>query len=243
MNFFFQETQDQTQDEDCLDEQEALQDKVEEHEIVPNLVPEKQDMTPRHTDKNFTFPTRASAKRHRSISPDEANINKHLKQASDALKTFAAKSQSQTLHDAPALYGNLLATKLRQMKPRTQIILQNKIDNLVFEAQLSELDDVGAPVGRSVTCNFISQNTPAQYNSSSNSQFSYSSNYVPSPAPSPASQNNDNLNINSQCVETTVCAPSPPLSHILQQNDNVDINSQPNDQLLRTYYSNAHTLL
>jgi hypothetical protein len=64
------------------------------------------------------------------------------------------------LQDQPALYGQLLAAKLRRLKPRSQIILQNKIDNLVFEAELNEIDRANATfVGRSVIPNFIATNS------------------------------------------------------------------------------------
>jgi hypothetical protein len=125
-------------------------------------------MTPsKPEDTNFALPQRTVGNK-RKIGLIEANVSKHLKQTSDALKTLTNKSQSQKLQDQPALYGQLLATKLRRLKPRSKIILQNKIDNLVFEAELSEIDSANAPfVGRSLIPNFIAinSNSPAQYSS------------------------------------------------------------------------------
>jgi hypothetical protein len=154
-------------------------------------------------DTNFALPQRTVGNK-RKIGLIEANVSKHLKQASDALTTLTNKSQSQKLQDQPALYGQLLATKLRRLKPRNKIILQNKIDNLVFEAELSEIDSANARfVGRSLVPNFIAinSNSPAQYSSPSSSQFSSSSTYVPSPGPSPNSGANDNLNMSSQSTD------------------------------------------
>ena len=133
---------------------------LEEQGNEPNLVREtRQDINknPERGYTSFVLPQSAPGnKRKVGPNPVEANLAKHLKQASDALTTLTTKSQTKTLQDAPALYGQLLAAKLRSLSQRTQLILQNKIDNLVFEAELNEIDSSGATGGRSVTTNVIS---------------------------------------------------------------------------------------
>ncbi|XP_048526258.1 uncharacterized protein LOC125505786 [Dendroctonus ponderosae] len=243
----------ETKEANSRNEQDLLQhEEVEEHTNEPDHETIK-DVAPKRIDANFTFPPRALGNKRR-IGPNitEANINKHLKLASDALATFAAKSQPQIVQDSPALYGKLLAMKLRQLKPRTQIVLQNEIDNLVFQAQLSEIDSVGTTAGRSVTTNFISQNSiPAQYSSPSGSHFSSSSSCVGYPAPahfskenlnsnSPepfqTSQENDNQHLYSQSI-------SKPVSVGTTGDPNFYTSSPSNNTSLLTYYTNVHDLL
>jgi hypothetical protein len=56
-------------------------------------------MTPsKPEDTNFALPQRTVGNK-RKIGLIEANVSKHLKQASDALTTLTNKSQSQKLQD------------------------------------------------------------------------------------------------------------------------------------------------
>lgn len=93
-----------------------------------------------------------STRHTRKLSGDfiETDVRKHLKKASDALATLNTSTKSQ-IQDAPALYGQLLVAKLRKLSHRSQIVLQNKIDNLIFEAELNEVDNSYTAVTRSVT--------------------------------------------------------------------------------------------
>ncbi|XP_060523693.1 uncharacterized protein LOC132700408 [Cylas formicarius] len=50
------------------------------------------------------------------------------------------REQFQEAPDSCELYAQLLATKLRGLPERSRLVLQNKIDNLVFQAELKELD-------------------------------------------------------------------------------------------------------
>lgn len=120
-------------------------------------------------DRNmFSVPTSPTMKRKQKIhqSVDSQLLSKHLKQASDVLQSLVKKpnlQQNQKVDDGPALYGQLLADKLRQLSPRNRLLLENKIDNLVFEAQFQELDSVTqSNFPRIITYNTISSPSSSQ---------------------------------------------------------------------------------
>ncbi len=62
------------------------------------------------------------------------------------LTSKQANIEQRQNDDAPALYGKLLAQKLRKLPSRARLILQNKIDNLVFEAELNHAGSSSAYV-------------------------------------------------------------------------------------------------
>lgn len=94
------------------------------------------------TFTNFTLShSRPTSKRKDAPTKSDINISKHLKQAGDALSSLVSSKYKSKPQDSQELYGQLLAQKLKRLSHRTQIILQNKIDNLVFEAELKEIDE------------------------------------------------------------------------------------------------------
>lgn len=64
-----------------------------------------------------------------------------MKKAYDALENISqnAKLRKQEQLDECALYGQLVASKLRNLSTVGRLTLINKIDNLFFQAQLNEL--------------------------------------------------------------------------------------------------------
>lgn len=159
----------------------------------------------------------------------EANVTKHLKQASAALEALSrsrAQSNQQQLEDAPALYGQLLAEKLRRLPKRNRIVLQNKIDNLVFEAELEVVDDLasGRPDSSNENISFVQ--TPLT---------SPSENYISSAVSSPS-------NAPSPVFYTSSDNPR----HFPQTNYNSSSQEYGLPQTmttLSTFYSNAHKVL
>jgi len=90
----------------------------------------------------FSVPQTPTMKR-KQRNVDSQLVSKHLKQASDVLQSLVKKPnvpQNQKVTDGPELFAQLLAEKLRQLSPRTRLLLEHKIDNLVFEALIQEMD-------------------------------------------------------------------------------------------------------
>lgn len=71
------------------------------------------------------------------------SIEKNMKKAYDALETISqnSKQRKQEQEDECALYGQLIASKLRKLSNLSRLTLINKIDNLIFQAQLNELSN------------------------------------------------------------------------------------------------------
>lgn len=92
----------------------------------------------------FSVPQSPTMKRKLQKSVDTSQlVTKHLKQASDVLQSLVKKPNSQqnkNVADGPELYAQLLAEKLRQLSPRNRLLLEHKIDNMVFEALIQEMD-------------------------------------------------------------------------------------------------------
>jgi hypothetical protein len=87
--------------------------------------------------QTFKSPQTQPHKRKRATvvdrTQDPAEIHKCMKQASSALgKAMGRLSAPENVPDDCALYGQLLASKLRAVEPRTRAIIMNKIDNLLF---------------------------------------------------------------------------------------------------------------
>lgn len=244
-DYVLQETQIEgsLEDETSQGEQEAFHDQEEVgQENEPNLIrgiTEDKCLKPENT--HFASPVNK-----RKLRPNQAelSVKDHLKQATHALSTLTSKRQSQTLQDRPALYGQLLATKLRRLSRRTQVILQHKIDNLVFEAELSELDCLNDTTGSSVG-KFISPVSPVT-NSSSCSLLSHSPNNVASP--SPVYVNSPGPRYIASPVPGYVASPAPgyvasPAPDDTNNSQANYENTQSGDATLLTYYSNADGFL
>ncbi|KAL4119781.1 hypothetical protein QTP88_012553 [Uroleucon formosanum] len=92
----------------------------------------------------FSVPQSPTMKRKLQKSVDTSQlVTKHLKHASDVLQSLVKKPNSQqnkNVADGPELYEQLLAEKLRQLSPRNRLLLEHKIDNMVFEALIQEMD-------------------------------------------------------------------------------------------------------
>lgn len=92
-----------------------------------------------------TPPSASTNKKARTIRQEDV-VNKHLRHATEVLGSLRGKQQSRQVDpDTCTLYGQLLAAKLRKLSKRNRIILQNKIDNLVYEAELNELEYSPSP--------------------------------------------------------------------------------------------------
>lgn len=174
------------QDEVPQNEQEVSYDveEIEQHNELVNEI-KQDDHKILKRDTNHILP-QSTSKNKRKIDHDfleVLDVNKHLKQATNALKTLAAP-QVQPPQDSFALYGQLLADKLRRLSKKNQIILQNKIDNLVFQTEFSEIENEST-------------------SSTSKSNLFSSLSYVPSSSPL-ISQENIDPNINLQSINTSV---------------------------------------
>lgn len=91
------------------------------------------------TAKEFLSPKQGQENRKRRKNVDD-EIQKRMKQAADVLQIL----QNLPLHqeekkDECELYSQLLASKLRNLSAKTRIIVTNKIDNMIFEAEMQEM--------------------------------------------------------------------------------------------------------
>lgn len=91
------------------------------------------------------FPAQIAKKKRKSKSStdnDEA-IMKYIKQASETLEAISKQPPSppEQVRDEYSIYGELLAIKLRALNPKRRKILQNKIDNIVFQEEMKELGE------------------------------------------------------------------------------------------------------
>lgn len=95
-----------------------------------------------YTEENrtvFSVPQNLSSRRKRAAHQNADNqlVTKHLEKASEVLQHLAARStlqEKQQMSDGPSF------VKLRKLSPRARLLLQNKIHNLVFEAELQDFD-------------------------------------------------------------------------------------------------------
>lgn len=167
-------------------------------------------------DRNmFSVPQTPTMKRkqksHQSV--DSQLVSKHLKQASDVLQSLVTKpnlQQNQKVEDGPALYGQLLAEKLRQLSPRNRLLVEHKIDNLVFEAQLQQFDSV-------TQSNFPRIVTVPSPCSSQESWMSIGSAYSPhqsSHTPSPRVFSTPPPTTNQMYTQPPIISPSQPQQHV-----------------------------
>lgn len=100
----------------------------------------------------FQSPPSCNLKRKSAAIVTNNEIQRKVKHACPAL---AEMSQCHHKHGADecSLYGALLAIRLRSLQKRTRKILINKIDNLVFEAEMGEMDNV--PISSSQTWSYV----------------------------------------------------------------------------------------
>jgi len=120
----------------------------------------------------FSVPQSPTMKRKLQKSVDTSLlVTKHLKQASDVLQSLVKKPNSQqnkSVSDGPELYAQLLAES-----PRNRLLLEHKIDNMVFEAIIQEMDS--ETQGRfPITINTVTVSSPC---SSLESYISHGSTY------------------------------------------------------------------
>lgn len=99
------------------------------------------------TSQQFALPqTPPSAPKHKKARTlQQADIvQKHLKEASEVLVDLRGRQQPRPREvasdDACTLYGQLLAAKLKKISTRNRINLQRKLDDLVYEAELNEVE-------------------------------------------------------------------------------------------------------
>lgn len=79
--------------------------------------------------------------------------------ANEALDAIAKKrlNRNDTQHEC-TLYGQLVASKLEKLPKRSRVILMNQIDNLIFQAELQEIDNNQRPSSQST---FTDQTSPS----------------------------------------------------------------------------------
>lgn len=144
----------------------------DEDNSVPKTSSEK-------TNIQFQKP-QTSTKRKRAINNNSAEVTNHLKAASAALQNLTNRSR-QFQQDAAGLFGLLLAEKLRKLPITTRLVLQNKIDNLVFEAEYNE----------NVTAVMSSNSSSASAYTIPSPQSSTATNFSPSFTQSPLASPSD----------------------------------------------------
>ncbi|KAL4104342.1 hypothetical protein QTP88_019643 [Uroleucon formosanum] len=134
------ETEDPMQNEGDLDHINVEEDGLEASSLGDNGI---QNVRRENTQENrnmFSVPQSPLMKRKQRSVDNSQFVSKHLKQASDVLQSLVKKPNSQQNKDGPDLYAQLLAEKLRQLSPRNRLLLEHKIDNMVFEALIQEMD-------------------------------------------------------------------------------------------------------
>jgi len=128
------------QNEGDLDHINVEEDGLEASSLGDNGI---QNVRRENTQENrnmFSVPQSPLMKRKQRSVDNSQFVSKHLKQASDVLQSLVKKPNSQQNKDGPDLYAQLLAEKLRQLSPRNRLLLEHKIDNMVFEALIQEMD-------------------------------------------------------------------------------------------------------
>lgn len=140
--------------QDVSNSQEIQKDNENLDDLVRANTERNISVTPtRPVATKFALPQNVTIHRptKRGSSVVEAQVSKHLKQASDALTNLTTRPQTKTFQDAPALYGHL----------------PNKIDNLVFKAELNENDFSNSEIQRVSTTIISSSNYVSSTPSSS----------------------------------------------------------------------------
>lgn len=77
------------------------------------------------------------SKRKSDSSSSFGLIENNVKKTCDALQT---QEKHLDKPDECDIYGQLVASKLRSLPKRSRLYLINQIDNLIFKAQLKEMD-------------------------------------------------------------------------------------------------------
>lgn len=171
----------------------------------------------------FQKPQVTKRKRVINTGDQEDLVSRQLRAAGTALENLTSKATQPSAPDAPALFGQLLAEKLRRLSLRTRLVLQNKIDNLVFEAELNEI--------LNPTNSYTISNTPS---SSPNSAFTQ--------PPSPNLPYSDHqFSFPSTSSSTNVSNNNPSLSSPFQQSScqppNNTTTQNNNESSIQLYYS------
>nr|CAI5823940.1 unnamed protein product [Callosobruchus analis] len=122
--------------------------------------------------------------------------------------------QKSTERDACEIYGEHVAMKLRSYSKRTQIMVQHLFNNILFNADMGQYDNINAnyndanPFPRST----VSSPYPSPYSniSSTKSHSRTSTPFSPAPSPIPVVHHNINVNSNDSYQRSTVAPPYPP---------------------------------
>lgn len=113
-------------------------------------------------------------------TPFDTVIQKAMKRASDALENLHKRPKLDNFQhqDECSIFGNLVAAKLKTLNQRTQKVLMHEINNLIFKAEIAQIDS-----GNN-TSMFHTHHTSQSLESTSNSLHSPNSSlqyvYLPS---------------------------------------------------------------
>nr|CAI5865408.1 unnamed protein product [Callosobruchus analis] len=149
--------------------------------------------------------------------------------------------QKSTERDACEIYGEHVAMKLRSYSKRTQIMVQHLFNNILFNADMGQYDNINAnyndanPFPRST----VSSPYPSPYSniSSTKSHSRTSTPFSPAPSPIPVVHHNINVNSNDSYQRSTVAPPYPPpysnLSKIKEELETnvIEDDNEDNDDL------------
>nr|CAI5867061.1 unnamed protein product [Callosobruchus analis] len=195
-----------------VDNEQQIPTEDEASEDAEDLVPRKNSNFQSEHTTNQTLSRETVAQHPKCVS----NIKKRKLEATSDPRIDQAFTilQKSTERDACEIYGEHVAMKLRSYSKRTQIMVQHLFNNILFNADMGQYDNINAnyndanPFPRST----VSSPYPSPYSniSSTKSHSRTSTPFSPAPSPIPVVHHNINVNSNDSYQRSTVAPPYPP---------------------------------